>query len=187
MSFPSQDTSIAGHQGLVNYFSNSIVPQLFVDPEMVLRYFTAPAAAIFTIGQEDMDKSLYSLKDKMAHPALFEIIRGVLLVERSKEKEIRTWDGRVFHMNVQPFFAEQDGPIQGVIVTYLGVTSQARVLKELGELQLQHQYLLRSLSQEQDPGKTLRTVGSSHLEAPIGKGPVAPKTWLRQLKKSFAR
>lgn len=129
MSISGKDISNPGYQSLENYFSNSIVPQLFVDSEMMLRSFTSPAAEIFAISQEDIGKSLYNLKDKIAHNALIDNIRGVLLVEKNKEKEIQTLNGRVFNMNVQPFFGNQNEPIIGVIVTYLELTGKSEMKK----------------------------------------------------------
>ena len=147
MSIPGQDISNPGYQSLENYFSNSIVPQLFVDSEMMLRSFTSPAAEIFAISQEDIGKSLYNLKDKIAHNALIDNIRGVLLVEKNKEKEIQTLNGRMFNMNVQPFFGNQNEPIIGVIVTYLELTGKSE-MKKLENLNNQYETLMLGLSQD---------------------------------------
>lgn len=115
---------------------------------MLLRSFTSPAAEIFSISQEDLGKSLYNLKDKIAHNALIDNIRGVLLVEKNKEKEIQTLNGRLFNMNVQPYFGNQDEHIIGVIVTYLELTGKISVMKELEKLTTQYEILMMGLSQD---------------------------------------
>lgn len=37
------------NEGLENYFSNTIIPQLFVDADLVLRKFTPPAMKQFRL------------------------------------------------------------------------------------------------------------------------------------------
>ena len=148
MSIPGQDKSNPGYQSLENYFSNSIVPQLLVDSEMVLRSFTSPAAEIFSLSREDIGKSLYNLKEKLVHNALIDNIRGVLLVEKNKEKEIQTLKGQLLNMNVQPYFGSHEEQIIGVIVTYLELTGRISKIKELENLITQYENLIFDLSQD---------------------------------------
>lgn len=166
MSIPGQDISNPGNQSLENYFSYSIVPQLFIDSEMVLRSFTSPAAEIFSLSRGDIGKSLYNLKDKLAHNALIDNIRGVLLVEKNKEKEIQTLNGQLFNMNVQPYFGSQDEQIIGVIVTYLELTGKILVMKELEKLNTQYETLMFGLSQDiKQPLSSIVLISENLLEA----------------------
>lgn len=106
--------------GLEHYFSNSIIPQLFVDTELLLIDFTPPMEDIFFVDQEDIGKGIYELKEKIGHRSLIENIRGVLYTERNMEKHIRTARGR-FKMNIQPCFTEKEEMMNGVIITFFEV------------------------------------------------------------------
>ena len=104
--------------GLKDYFSNSIIPQLFVDAELLLRDFTPPMGEYFSIEQEDIGRTIYELKEKIGHKGLIGNIKGVLYTERNMEKHIRTVTGDRFKMNIQPCFTENEEMINGVIITF---------------------------------------------------------------------
>lgn len=118
MSKPQGHTMPPVTIGLEHYFSNSIIPQLFVDAEMLLRDFTPPMEEFFSIDQEDIGKSIYELKEKIGHRCLIGNIRGVMYTERNMEKDIRTATGDRFRMNIQPSFTEGEEMINGVIITF---------------------------------------------------------------------
>jgi len=148
MTIINQNTLVPVNKGLENYFVNSIVPQLLVDANMILQDFTAPAGKFFSITREDIGKSIYQVKEKIGHYALVENIKGVMLIERNMENEIRTRDGRMFHMNIQPYFCPEEDQINGVIVTYLDLTGQAAAMKEMEKLNAEHETLMFALSHE---------------------------------------
>ncbi|GHA37785.1 hypothetical protein GCM10007103_19150 [Salinimicrobium marinum] len=125
MALLSQDKIIAGNQALEHYFSKSVVPQLYIDPKMTLKSFTAPAEDLFLISSEDIGKSIFGLQNKIKLNALIKSIRCVLLVEKTREKIINTSNGKLCKLIVQPYFDEQDERIMGVIVTFRNFTGQA--------------------------------------------------------------
>lgn len=124
MALLSQDNIIPGNQSLKKYFSRSAVPQLFIDPHMILKSFTSPAEDLFCISSEDIGKSLFGLKNKIKLSALIKSIRCVLHVETTQKKLIH-FNGKLRKMIVQPYFNDQDERILGVIVTFLDFSEQA--------------------------------------------------------------
>lgn len=185
MSILSQDINIPGNPNLENYFSNSIVPQLFVDSDMVLRCFTPPAQAYFSLSPEDIGKRLYRVKNKIAHKGLIENIRGVLLVERNKESKIHMKDGRLFHMNIQPIFDLHDEGVNGVVITYLELTGQVTVMKELERLNTQHETLMFALSQDlKKPLSTIVHLSEALMETYKGVDMVSLQNWAERLKRT---
>ena len=105
--------------GLEQYFSNSIVPQLFLDTELQLIDFTPPIEEIFSIDQDDIGRSIFELKQKIGHQGLIGNIKGVLYTERNLVKHIHTSDGDKFMMNIQPCFSLGEEVVNGVIITFL--------------------------------------------------------------------
>ena len=107
--------------GLEHLFSDSIIPQLFVDSEMVLRDFTPPMAELFSINAEDRGRNIYEVKEKIGHRCLIGNIRGVIYTERSLEKEVQTEDGKWFKLNIQPNFSPEEEEVNGVIITFFEI------------------------------------------------------------------
>src|SRR5690606_654554 len=149
---------------------------------MVLREFTSPAGKYFSISREDIGRSIYSLKEKIGHYALIENIRGVMLIERNIENEIRTRDGRIFHMNIQPCSCPQDEQINGVIVTYLDLTGQATVMKEMEKLNAEHETLMFALSHQiKQPLSSIVLLKDALLEAYKNQDTFLFKKWIGDL------
>lgn len=51
---------------LENYFRNTIIPQLFVDANLILQKFTPPAMRQFTLSKEDIGRSITDIKENSA-------------------------------------------------------------------------------------------------------------------------
>ncbi len=49
---------------LENYFRNTIIPQLFVDNDLILQKFTPPAMKQFSLHDGDVGKSLSDIRKK---------------------------------------------------------------------------------------------------------------------------
>lgn len=116
-----RDTLKPINSALVNCFADSIVPQLFVDSAMNLRHFTEPAGQCFSLSEAHLGRSIHMVKEKIGYPALVEKIRGVVMTETRMLKEVKTSNGAVFQMNIQPFFCDQELMMEGVIVTFLKI------------------------------------------------------------------
>ena len=107
--------------GLEHLFADSIIPQLFVDSEMVLRDFTPPVGELFSIDSEDRGRSIYEVKEKIGHRCLIGNIRGVLYTERNLEKEVEVDTGERFKLNIQPNFSPGEELVNGVIITFFQI------------------------------------------------------------------
>ena len=122
--------------GLEHLFADSIIPQLFVDNEMVLLDFTPPIAELFSITSEDKGKSIYEVNDKIGHRCLIGNIKGVIYTERSMEKEVMTDKEEWFKMNIQPIFSPGEEEVDGVLITFFATEKiGAQGSENLPELQ----------------------------------------------------
>jgi two-component system phosphate regulon sensor histidine kinase PhoR len=77
-----------------NYFRNTIIPQLFVDSDLVLRKFTPPAMKQFRLRPDDVGKPIAEIKDNFRFPAIMDDITHVIESNEILEKEIQTTDYR---------------------------------------------------------------------------------------------
>lgn len=142
---------------LANYFSNTIIPQLFVDADMKLRIFTPPAMAQFSLSHADIGKKIEDVKDNIRYPTIVENIQEVIKSSLIFEKEIQTTEGNWFQMNIVPYVEHEDDSINGVIITFVDITKRLTALKELEKINAQHQVLLYALSHDvKQPISTLK-------------------------------
>src|ERR1043166_6719494 len=90
---------------LENYFRNTIIPQLFVDANLVLRKFTPPALKQFKLSADQLGRWINDVKDKFRFPSIVENIQQVIDSNEILEKEIQTTDFRWYQMNIIPYIS----------------------------------------------------------------------------------
>ena len=133
---------------LVNYFSNTLIPQLFVDAEMKLRIFTPPAMEQFSLSYEDIDKHISEVKDNIRYPTFLEDIKKVINSCEVFEKEIQTTDRNWFQMNIVPYVEHEEDRINGVIITCVNITKRLAAIRELERMNAEHNVLMFALSHD---------------------------------------
>lgn len=133
---------------LANYFSNTIIPQLFIDSDLILRIFTPPAMKQFSLSHKDINRSIEDVKDNIKYPTVVENIKEVISTGSVLEKEVQTTDGKWFEMNIQPYTEHEEGRINGVIVTFVDISYRFKALKELERLNAKHEVLMFALSHD---------------------------------------
>ncbi len=80
------------NEELENYFSNTIIPQLFVDANLKLRKFTPPAMKQFNLKKEFIGKPLEEIEEHFRYPSIIDNIKVVISTGKILEKEIQTTD-----------------------------------------------------------------------------------------------
>ena len=133
---------------LENYFRNTIIPQLFIDGDMILRKFTPPAMKQFSLSATDVGKSISDIKDNFRFPAIIDNIQHVFDSNEILEKEIQTTDLRWFQMNIIPYVQQSDNRTNGVIITFVEITARIKDLKEQEKLIADHETLLDTISHD---------------------------------------
>ncbi|HET8884921.1 MAG TPA: PAS domain-containing protein [Salinimicrobium sp.] len=133
---------------LETYFANTIIPQLFVDANLVLRIFTPPAMKQFSLSEADLGKKIHDIQDNIKYPTIVENIEEVIHTEKILEKEIQTTDGRWYQMNILPYLEKTDNRCNGVIMTFVDITTRISTIAELEKLNADHNILLHTLSHD---------------------------------------
>ncbi len=133
---------------LENYFRNTIIPQLFVDANLILRKFTPPAMQHFDLKDEHIGRPMEEMVDNIRFSTITENINHVIATNEILEKEIQTTDRRWFQMNIIPYMVKRSNKSNGVIITFVDITARMKVLKELVKLNATHETFIYSVSHD---------------------------------------
>lgn len=133
---------------LENYFRNTIIPQLFIDGNLILQKFTPPAMKQFSLKQDDIGRSIHDVKDNFRFPSIIENIESVISSNEILEKEIQTTDYRWYQMNIIPYIRQKDRRTDGVIITFVEITARIKDLKEQERLISDHETLMDTISHD---------------------------------------
>jgi len=133
---------------LENYFRNTIIPQLFIDANLILRKFTPPAMKQFKLSLEDVGKPIHAVINNFRFPSLIENINWVIDTTEILEKEIQTTDLRWYQMNILPYITQIDDKPNGVIITFVDITGRIKDLQEQEKLISDHETLLDTISHD---------------------------------------
>ncbi len=136
------------NEDLENYFNNTIIPQLFVDADLILRKFTPPAMKQFNLKPEFMGMAIEDIKDNFRFPTLIHNINSVIATGKILEKEIQTTDLKWFQMNILPYHVRNENRTNGVIITFVDITPRVRDLEEQEKLLLEHELLLDTIAHD---------------------------------------
>ncbi|CAN5362107.1 hypothetical protein BH09BAC2_BH09BAC2_22170 [soil metagenome] len=149
---PTKDTQIenliALNDLLENYFRNTIIPQLFVDADLILKKFTPPAMLQFNLKKGDEGKSIRDIVDNFRYETIIEDIQCVIDSNEILEKEIQTTDKRWYQMDIIPYILLQTKKTNGVIITFVEITSRIKDMKEQQVMVADHETLLDTISHD---------------------------------------
>jgi len=144
-----QITELTGlNDELENYFANTIIPQLFVDAELIIRKFTPPAMKQFDLKSEHIGMPLEQVKENLRFPTIIDNINVVIATGKILEKEIQTIDRRWYQMNILPYLIRKENKTNGVIITFVDITPRIRDLKEQERIITEHELLLDTISHD---------------------------------------
>lgn len=136
------------NEELENYFSNTIIPQLFVDANLILRKFTPPAMKQFTLKQKHIGMCMRNITEHFRFSTIIENIQFVIATGKILEKEIQTTDLRWYQMNIFPYHVRKENKTNGVILTFVDITARVRDLKEQERLIAEHELLLDTIAHD---------------------------------------
>jgi len=171
---------------LSNYFSNTIIPQLFVDADLILRIFTPPAMKQFSLTYDHVGKNIADVKDNLRYTHVVEDIQDIIdNTNKVLEKEVQTTDGRWFQMNIVPYVEHEEGVVNGVIITFVEITKRLKVLRELEKLNSQYQTLKYTLAHDiRQPIATITLIADGLLMAHQKNDSIQFEKWINTLKES---
>lgn len=171
---------------LANYFSNTVIPQLFVDADLILRIFTPPAMKQFSLTYDHVGSHISDIKDNLRYPHVVEDIREVIDNPNNFfEKEVQTTDGYWFQMNIVPYIEHDEDVINGVIITFTDITKRLLALNESEKINSQYEILLYALAHDiKQPISTISLVADGLRMSSSEDGSKKFGKWANTLKKS---
>lgn len=131
---------------LENYFNKTIIPQLFVDANLILRKFTPPAMKQFRLEHTFIGKPMEEIQENFRYPTIIDNIKVVISTSKILEKEIQTTDLCWYQMNILPYKVFKEEKTNGVIITFVDITDRIRDLKEQQKLIAEHELLLDTIA-----------------------------------------
>lgn len=136
------------NEELENYFRNTVIPQLFVDSDMILRKFTPPAMKHFRLTEGDNGRPISEISNRIRFPTIIDNIREVIETNQDMEKEIQTTDLKWYQMNILPYIIRKTNQTNGVIITFIDISSRIEALKQYERLNLNHETVIFALSHD---------------------------------------
>ncbi|GAA4431558.1 hypothetical protein GCM10023188_19220 [Pontibacter saemangeumensis] len=133
---------------LENYFSSTIIPQLFVDADMILRKFTPPAMRHFRLSADDIGRHMDEVAGNVRFPTIIENIEEVIKSSKDIEKEIQTTDKRWYQMNILPYIIRKENKTNGVIITFIDINDRIEVLRQYERLNKRYENIIFSLTHD---------------------------------------
>jgi len=136
------------NEELENYFRNTIIPQLFVDSDLILRKYTPPAMKQFKLNADNVGKPIAEIRDNFRLPSIMEEITYVIESQEILEKEIQTTDYRWYQMNILPYKVSKTNQTNGVIMTFVEITARIKDLKSHETLVAEYETLLATIAHD---------------------------------------
>ncbi|WP_299826576.1 ATP-binding protein [uncultured Pontibacter sp.] len=133
---------------LENYFNNTIIPQLFVDADMILRKFTPAAMKHFKLTADDVGRHINEVSNNIRFPTIIKNITEVIESSRDLEKEIQTTDKVWYQMNILPYIIKKENRTNGVIITFIDINDRIQVLKGYEKLHRNYENIIHSISHD---------------------------------------
>ena len=140
---------------LENLFESTDVATIFLDKELGIRSFTPAVAKVFNILSTDRGRPITDLSSKLDLQGFTEDIQRVFASGNSIEKQVDTGDRSAHYLVRVAAYRENDHRIEGVVVTFIDVTtltkSEIRQRVLISELQHRTRNLLavvQSLAQQ---------------------------------------
>ncbi len=155
---------------LQNLFDSNDVATVFLDSRMVIRSFTPAVAKVFRILPGDRGRPITDLAARISLPTLAEDVATVLAGGTPVERRVDHDAGDVHYLvRISPY-RDADGHTQGVVVSFLDVTSLTRAegrVITLAEAEERQQVLIAELHHRT---RNLLSVVQAIAALTLGKG-----------------
>ena len=117
-----------------NLLNSTDIATIFLDSELRIRRFTAPATQIYKLIQTDLRRPLSDIVNDLAYPNLeadaLEVIRSLVFCER----QVETKTGRWYNVRIMPYRTVEN-VIDGVVVTFINITESKLLEAQLRQIQ----------------------------------------------------
>lgn len=134
------------HSDLQNLIAATEVGTLFLDQKLRIRMFTPLISELFNITEMDVGRAITDFTSQLKYDAVEDDARRVLRDLSPFETEVPTRDGRWFIIRLRPYRTIEDR-IEGVVLTFVDITSRRNTERQLHESQQSYQTLFDSIDE----------------------------------------
>ena len=117
-----------------NLLNSTDIATIFLDSDLRIRRFTAPATQIYKLIQTDLRRPLSDIVNDLDYPGLetdaLEVIRSLVFSER----QVPTKTGRWYNVRIMPYRTVEN-VIDGVVVTFINITESKLLEAQLRQIQ----------------------------------------------------
>jgi two-component system, OmpR family, phosphate regulon sensor histidine kinase PhoR len=131
-----------------DYFRNTIIPQLFIDKNLILRKFSPAAMKQFNLSADSYNLPITDITNNLRYPSIIKNIKWVMATSKILEKEIQTTDMCWYQMNIIPYLKGKDNEPNGVIITFVDITNRIKDLKDQEKLIAEYETLLDTIAHD---------------------------------------
>lgn len=123
---------------MTNLLASIKVGTMFLDREMAIRGFSPLATKFVNLIPADVGRPFHHLSSKIDYIDLLADTEAVLRSLAPVEREVQTGDGMHYAVRILPYRTERDA-VDGVVITFIDITSQKQTQAELQRLTLEAQ------------------------------------------------
>lgn len=134
------------HSDLQNLTAATEIGTLFLDAKLRIRMFTPPIAALFNVTEMDAGRSITHFTNRLRYDGVEKDAQRVLRDLSPVESEVQSQDGRWFMMRLRPYRTVEDR-IEGVVLTFVDISSRRETEQRLVESQQRYQTLFNSIDE----------------------------------------
>ncbi|KAK48157.1 chemotaxis protein [Caballeronia jiangsuensis] len=122
---------------LQNLIASTGIATIFVDSDMRIKRFTAPAVRLFNLIETDIGRSLFDLTHRLIYPELASDASATFQSLQITQREVGTTSGEWYLVRLLPYRTAEDR-IDGAVLTLIDVTERRVAQHEvrLGEERL---------------------------------------------------
>lgn len=136
------------NEELENYFRNTIIPQIFIDSDLILRKFSPPANMHFKLTTVEVGKSVTDIAMLANIPGLIDNIKEVMTNNQDIEREVQASENRWFQMNLLPYIIRKQNLTNGVVITFVDITERILDKRQIEKAIADHETFIYSVSHD---------------------------------------
>jgi two-component system CheB/CheR fusion protein len=140
------ESTSSAHSDLQNLISATDIGTLFLDTNLRIRMFTPSISDIFAITDMDTGRAITDFTSRLVYDKLEDDARKVLHDLMPVETEVEGRNGRWFIIRLRPYRTIEDR-IEGVVLTFVDISSRRRIESDLRESQQNYQVLFDSIDE----------------------------------------
>jgi two-component system CheB/CheR fusion protein len=128
------DDLTRANNDMKNLLDSTEIATVFLDQELRVGRFTAPATAIINLIPTDAGRPITDITTNLRYPELAADARDVMRTLAFSEKAVATSNGLWFLVRIMPY-RTLDNRIDGVVITFVDITESKSIEAELRKRQ----------------------------------------------------